>query len=197
MTSDLFKPVMRKDATISPCGRYRYELRRTWDKQKPALAACMLNPSTADAEKDDPTIRQLIGFATLWGYGGLYVVNLFAFRASQPKDLPGNIVEAIGPDNNLYIDEAFNMARHRGKPALAAWGNLPQPIMIPTRDKLLARARHHMVHLVCLGTTLDGAPKHPMARGRHRIPSDQQPIMFQNAMAVGDTAPAVQEAKGS
>lgn len=183
MTLDLFKPDMRRSAEISPCGRYRYELRRTWDKQKHTLVACMLNPSTADAEKDDPTIRRLIGFATLWGYGGLCVVNLLAFRASHPKDLPGNIAEAIGPDNNLYIDSAFTMARHRNTPALAAWGNLP-PQMIATRDKLLARARHHMVHLVCLGRTLDGFPKHPTARGQHRIPNDQRPIMFQNAMEI-------------
>ncbi|MGG7580997.1 DUF1643 domain-containing protein [Rhizobium sp. Nf11,1] len=168
-------PAMDMSAVID--GAYRYELRRTWDKAKPILPCCMLNPSTADHEKNDPTIRRLIEFATNWGYGGLVVVNLFAFRSPSPKDLPADLDRAIGPKNNEYVDGAFNLARHRNTPALAAWGNLPPHLTIVS-TRLMERARHHFVNLVCLGTTLGGFPKHPMARGQHRVPSDQQPVMF-------------------
>ena len=74
-------------AVVSDDGLYRYILTRTWDRSLPALVFCMLNPSTADATVDDPTIRKCIGFAQRLGYGGIIVVNLFAYRATKPREL--------------------------------------------------------------------------------------------------------------
>ncbi|MDB5297796.1 MAG: hypothetical protein JWO31_3779 [Phycisphaerales bacterium] len=79
---DLFT---RAAAVLSPCERYRYVLHRWWDESKPAVCWLMLNPSTADAATDDPTIRKCCGFARAWGAGGIAVVNLFALRATDPR----------------------------------------------------------------------------------------------------------------
>ena len=72
--------VIRRNAELSACGKYRYRLSRIWDDKKPLVLFIMLNPSTADAEQDDPTIRRCIAFAKNWGYGGFMAGNLFAFR---------------------------------------------------------------------------------------------------------------------
>src|SRR5271154_3410516 len=78
---------MISTADISEDGLYRYWLTRTWDPTKPVLNWIMLNPSTADANKDDATIRRCMNFAKHWHYGGIAVYNLFAFRATDPKVL--------------------------------------------------------------------------------------------------------------
>jgi hypothetical protein len=80
-------PSMISGAVISDCGRYRYQLWRIWDASKPNVLFVMHNPSTADGLKDDPTIRRCIGFARSWGYGGIYVGNLFPYRATDPDEL--------------------------------------------------------------------------------------------------------------
>ena len=77
--------VMRRAAEISPCGLYRYWLEREWDTALPKLVVGMLNPSTADAAVDDPTLLTLIHFGRLWGYGGLAVVNLYGWRSPHPS----------------------------------------------------------------------------------------------------------------
>lgn len=92
---------MDKGAIISECGKYRYQLWRIWDDTKPKVLFIMHNPSTADANEDDPTIRRCIGFAKRWGYGGIYVGNLFAFRATDPKDLLNKPFEEIAPIMNF------------------------------------------------------------------------------------------------
>ena len=76
-----------KRAIISDCNKYRYELHRTWDKDKKKVLFIMLNPSTADGTKDDLTTIRCINFAKKWGYGGLMIGNIYPFRAKRPKDL--------------------------------------------------------------------------------------------------------------
>jgi hypothetical protein len=160
---------------------FRPELRRIWDKTKRLLVVCMLNPSTADHRKNDPTIVTLIGFAKLWGYGGLIVVNLFDRRTSSPKEMM-KCADPISGKCLQYIDQALTFARSQGTPVLVAWGRDGGHL---DRDAWFrGRAAHHLVDLVCLGKTKEGFPKHPMARGVHRIPRDQQPIMFQRAIEV-------------
>lgn len=108
---------MQKSAFISACGLYRYRLSRIWEEDKPLIAFMMLNPSTADAELDDPTIRRCIGFAKEWGYGGLTVINLFALRATNPKELY-SAADPIGPENDASIREVAG----RVEEIVCAWG---------------------------------------------------------------------------
>lgn len=178
MTQDLFKPDMQMSAVISICKTYRIELRRIWDDAKPVLIVCMLNPSRADDKKNDPTVLALIHFASLWGYGGILIINLFSYRSSSPTEMMAAGSSAFGPDNALAIERAFATARHTGVPILAAWGNGGHHE--DRAEWFCSRARLHMVDLVCLGLTKEGNPKYPMARGAHRIPRDQQPIMWRS-----------------
>ncbi|MDB5582814.1 MAG: hypothetical protein JWR80_7990 [Bradyrhizobium sp.] len=164
---------MKRSAVIA--GDHRLELRRIWDVARPLLVVCMLNPSRADGEVEDPTLLTLIHFARLWGYGGLLIVNLYSYRASKPAEMFAMGAAAIGEESLLYVIRAVLYARDNGGRLLVAWGNEGQeraPVFIEhTRG----------VELVCLGTTQSGAPKHPMARGKHRIPRDQQPIVWRAA----------------
>ncbi len=117
----------RNGAVLSADGVYRYRLWRTWDASKPTLAFLMLNPSTADATEDDPTIRRCLGFAKEWGYGSLVVVNLFALRSPNPDALREND-DPVGPENGEHLQIVWRkprwssppgvqMARTRGGPA--------------------------------------------------------------------------------
>lgn len=143
------------DALVSPCGLYRYWLTRTWDQSRPPACFVMLNPSTADAERDDPTVRRCVGFAKRWGWGGLAVVNLFAFRATSPKDLK-RAQEPVGPDNDRHLLE---FARRAGV-AVAAWG--AHGAHLGRAREVVALLRGAGVALHCLGTTADGSPRHPL-----------------------------------
>jgi len=93
---------MTKDALISKDGLYRYWLTRIWRPVGPLVIFIGLNPSTADAEKDDPTIRRCINFAKDWKYRGLVMVNLFAFRATDPEEMK-RAADPVGPENDGYI----------------------------------------------------------------------------------------------
>lgn len=183
--SDLFPdtvfdpPFMLKHAVISDCLLYRYEARRIWDTTKPILVVCMLNPSRADASINDPTVLALIHFGKLWGYGGLLIVNLYAFRASKPQEMFAQGRKAFGPDNENYIKAAIEYAAANGGKMLVAWGNDGHVGGYYTYVALLAQEKK--VDLVCLGKTNSGQPKHPMARGKHRIPRDRMPIIWRAA----------------
>ena len=104
-------------ALISSCGTYRYVLWRTWKVSREIVNFVMLNPSTADAETDDPTIRRCVAFAKRWGYGGIVVTNLYAYRASSPKALffDGH---PIGLDNERHLKLAARAASR----LVVAWG---------------------------------------------------------------------------
>src|SRR5438309_1272265 len=80
-------PPLRRAALFDPTGRYRYTLTRVWDPALEPVVFVMLNPSTADASRDDPTIRRCINLARAWGFGSMHALNLFAFRATRPADL--------------------------------------------------------------------------------------------------------------
>lgn len=147
---------MKKLAIISDCKTYRYSLVREWGNG-PRVLWIMLNPSTADASIDDPTIRRCVGFSKSLGMGSLEVVNLFAFRATDPSDMAtakGSGIDIVGPDNDATIATAAT----RADTIVAAWG----------ADKLAPFRSVNMRKLVApnvlftLGKTKSGAPKHPL-----------------------------------
>jgi len=109
---------VEKDAILSEDRKYRYVLSRIWDKSKPMVMIIGLNPSTADETEDDPTIRRCINFADSWGYGGVYMLNLFAFRATQPTDM-FKAINPIGSQNDKYINDYAK----RVDKVICAWGN--------------------------------------------------------------------------
>lgn len=111
---------MLKTARLSNCGTYRYHLTRYWGAG-PALLFVMLNPSTADDKLDDPTIRKCIGFAERNGCDGIEVVNLFAFRATDPRELK-RAGYPVGPENNGIIRSKATEVAERGGRVVCAWG---------------------------------------------------------------------------
>lgn len=146
---------MEKSAVIDDTGIYRYFLLREWNSTDPRVAFIMLNPSTADAVQDDPTIRRCIGLARRWGYGSIEVVNLFALRATNPKELK-LASDPVGPLNNGCIITALLRSSLR----IAAWGVHGN---YQKRDKeVLEIARDLGITLDCLGLTRDNFPRHPL-----------------------------------
>ena len=146
---------MERTASIDESRTYRYHLGRVWDPL--ILERCcfiMLNPSTADAEVDDPTIRRCIGFAKAWGYGGLDVLNLYAYRATEPIKLFA-AKDAIGPDNDFWIrQKTTNLACQK---VVGAWGTA-------SWAQRRAREVRRLVpqEVFCLGHTKAGHPRHPL-----------------------------------
>lgn len=148
---------MHRGAEISRCGMYRYQLWREWDADLPYMVFIMLNPSTADAVEDDPTIRRCIGFAQREGCGGIEVVNLFAFRATSPADMKA-CDDPIGPENDDWILQSATHAENAH--VVGAWGAHGT---FKGRDvavrKLLV---DNDVKLKHLGLTKQNQPKHPL-----------------------------------
>lgn len=149
---DLF---LERDARISDCGRYRYLLRRTWDHGQPRVLIVMLNPSTADAEIDDATIRSCIRLSKGLGYGSFEVVNLFALRATDPAELQ-RAADPVGPSNDDVIEAAIG----RCDLAICAWG--AHPMGGNRSSTVRSMIRSHRPAVFCFGTTKSGAPKHPL-----------------------------------
>ncbi|MBI1377237.1 MAG: DUF1643 domain-containing protein [Frankiales bacterium] len=139
-------------------GPYRYVLARRWRDDGPTAWFIMLNPSTADADTDDPTIRRCMGFALAWGMSSLAVLNLYAWRATEPKDLTWRRaigIDVCGPHNDRFLRSLATLPDD--DPIIAAWGaHAPR-----------ARADHVMAmpgmdRAQCLGTTKHGHPRHPL-----------------------------------
>jgi hypothetical protein len=148
--------LVEKHANISPSGYYRYSLRRTWDREGPSMAFVMLNPSTADAFVDDPTIRRCMGFARREKMGGITVVNLFAGRATKPEDL-FKMWDSVGPQN----ETTWHIWLYAARPKIVcAWG--AEPKAMEQAKKFRAWADGHNLALWCLGKTKDGHPRHPL-----------------------------------
>ena len=139
-------------ATFSPCGRYRYTLWRTWDNAQPPVMFVMLNPSTADATIDDPTIRRCIGFARDWGFGGLRVGNLFAWRTPYPSALRF-ASEPIGEENERALRELAEGSAL----VVAAWG-----VHGGWQKRARAFRQEFPYPLHALGITKSGEPAHPL-----------------------------------
>lgn len=147
-------------ALFSPCERYRYYLTRilpvtfTFDERKwsgPSVMFIGLNPSTADAIQDDPTIRRCRNFASAWGFTSMIMTNIFAWRDTFPANMKAS-PEPIGAENDKWLKEVASRCELR----VAAWGNHGQHL---DRSK---HVRDMLPELHCLRTTSLGEPEHPL-----------------------------------
>lgn len=155
---------MNKSAEISKDGLYRYTLTRKWEHSSTALSIVMLNPSTADADLDDPTIRRCIGFSKSHGYGGIQVVNLYAYRATNPKVLK-TVTDPVGPENDAWLTRVLKYSAYWQAPVLCAWGaNAASERVDRFLDLAQDIADQSGIYpgLVHLGLTKAGAPRHPL-----------------------------------
>lgn len=149
---------MRREAWFSPCRTYRYRLLRHWDDDLPRMHYIMLNPSTADAQKDDPTIRRCMGFARTLGFGSIHVVNLFAYRSKNPRSLR-DTADPVGPANDKILS-TLAVADGRGSMIVAAWGEPKWRFVCDRVDDMLDVLEGQWVYT--LGETKHNQPRHPL-----------------------------------
>lgn len=152
------------DAIFSPCRRYRYLLWRRWAENWSANYVMFigLNPSTADEARDDPTIRRCVKFAQAWGYSGLCMTNLFAYRATDPKEMLSS-ADPVGVENDQYLLEYAAKA----EVIVAAWGSHG------THKGRDIDIRKMLPKLYCLKLTKSGIPSHP-----RYLPQTLKPIQL-------------------
>lgn len=150
---------MKNRAVFSACRKYRYALWRMWDESKPYVLFICLNPSTADETRDDPTVTRCIHFARTWGYGGVCMANLFAFRATEPTEMESQL-EPVGKDNNQWLMKLAQDA----EVVVAAWGN---------HGRYLGRSKEvaSLIPNLCfLKLNKSGEPAHPLYLNAKLIP---------------------------
>jgi hypothetical protein len=190
----LSQPVqVEGDAVFARNRTLRLQLRRWWvDRPKRWAAWMMLNPSSADASRNDPTMLRVINFTRTWGYDGCIVVNLYPLITSDPREMwRWSQWQKNGPDWYARDDMQGNLGQieevgRRSCLRVAAFGAQPatrDPYWI---DECVERFTQpfdypdsgwaHQEECVCLGTTKDGQPIHPLARGKNRVRDDARPI---------------------
>ena len=152
------------DAIISACGTYRYWLQRYWRHDLPALNFVMLNPSTADASADDPTIRRCIAFARSLGFGRMEVTNLFALRSTDPKGIRQHPAP-IGDENDEQIVTSAKVCQL----TICGWGTKGHYLGRDAEVLRLLRSAGVIPH--ALRRPKDGHPEHPLY-----LPGDLTPI---------------------
>jgi hypothetical protein len=142
-----------RSAVVSPCGTYRYELRRRWSEAA-TVGWVMLNPSIADGAVDDPTIRRCVDFAQRWKFGAIVVRNLYALRATDPREIRSHPAP-LGPDNLAHLraagDDALTICAWGCHGALGGWGSEIRTLLVGCGAN-----PHH------LGLTTGGQPRHPL-----------------------------------
>jgi hypothetical protein len=136
-------------AFFSDCRKHRNLLWRIWNDTKPKVAFIGLNPSNADETKPDPTITRVISFAKEWGYGGIYMTNLFTFVSSNPDDLL-TCGDAVGE-----ADKWIALAAKQSEKIIFAWGNFKQ-----ARTRAEAVAEKYDGYALVLNK--NGSPRHPL-----------------------------------
>jgi len=149
-------------AHFSVCHQYRYVLWRTWEPNKKFAMFVGLNPSTADAESDDPTIRKCVGFARRWGYGGVHMLNLFSYRATNPKQML-HVDEPVGEATNQWLAKYAAASEI----VVACWGAHGAH---RERWKDVCEVHLSYARLSCFGLTRSGMPRHPLYIGYETVP---------------------------
>jgi hypothetical protein len=158
------------NARFSNDMKYRYLLERTWNTKTwdsenrevisgggKRILFIMLNPSTADAEKNDPTVKRCVDYAHKWGYGSIEVANLFAYRATNPKDLL-KVDDPVGPHNLCMIETAVS----RANMVVGAWGTAGVPSFYVATVWRVLEIVTKQRDLYALSITKDGFPGHPL-----------------------------------
>jgi hypothetical protein len=149
-------------AEFSLCRNYRYALWRIWDKSKPKVMFIGLNPSTANEITDDPTIRRVKKMAQNWGFGGVYMANLFAFVTAYPDEL-GKCIDPLG-ENDLWLHKVAMQCSE----VIFAWGNFKEA---QERAKMVIEMFQGAKALII---NKDGSPRHPLY-----VRGNIQPVKFQ------------------
>ena len=150
---------MIKDTIFSSCRHYRYTLYREWASGDKVAMFIGLNPSTADEVKNDPTVTRCINYAKSWGYTGMYMMNIFAFRATDPavmKECP----DPVGCENDHYL----GLVSGESSVVVAAWGVHGAYLNRGDEVKNLIPGLH------CLKKTKDGHPSHPLYLPKNLVP---------------------------
>lgn len=163
------------DAIFSPCEKYRYALIRNWacghslftdaEHSDEFAAFCCLNPSKADATRNDPTVVRCSNFAKAWGYGGFVMLNAFAYRATDPREMKRQ-PDPVGPSNDAMLQQVTEMAGI----VVAGWGTHAN--FLGRQKQLLDMLPKHC-SLHHLGLTKDGLPSHPLY-----LKADTQPTLW-------------------
>lgn len=152
--------MIESSAVFSEDGRYRYRLERKWANEGPGAIWVMLNPSTANAREDDPTIRRCVSFSKQRGCGHLVVVNLFALVTPSPEELfrVADIEERVGPENRRHVDRAVEQAVAMGDLVIVAWGanGVCLPGVLTSMERFARKGAR------CFGFTKNGQPRHPL-----------------------------------
>ena len=156
-------------AEFSPCEKYRYHLLRMWNVvEKPKMAMFVgLNPSTADASVDDPTVKRCVGYAKRLGCDGMHMMNIFAYRATDPA-----VMKAVGDPVGELTDEWLKVIALDAEIIVCCWGthgkHLSRGVQV---ERMLKKTRN--ISLFCFGLTATQDPKHPLY-----LRSDQPLICF-------------------
>jgi len=150
------KELIDQGAILSECRKYRYSLWRIWDPSKDKILFIALNPSTADENKDDATIRRITDFSDQWGFGGFYVCNLFAFRATKPVDMFQSVSPVSDPMDILANDREMIHTAALCTKIVFCWGNEG------AADQRCFVVQKMFPEAWCFGTTHSGQPKHPL-----------------------------------
>jgi hypothetical protein len=157
-------------AYFSKCKKYRWLLVRQWDLSKPtkAILWILMNPSTATADVNDPTIAKVCKFSRRWGYNRVLIVNMMGYRATNPKDLL-DLKNACGYENQIWI---ANLAV-KGTPVICAWGKTHKRLMRHENSLRKMLRKTVGVKYYAMRLNNDGGPYHPLY-----LPDNTKPILF-------------------
>ena len=155
----------KREAVFSNCRKYRYRLSQIWDDSKEPLYWLMLNPSTADEVKNDPTVERCERRARMWGYGGSVVFNIFAYRATDPKDMRAQD-DPVGPENDRWIRDLAK--RSHDIDVVGGWGE--HGAHMQRGQAVIDIFRQEKGRLSALKVNASGHPKHPLYIGYKATP---------------------------
>lgn len=176
--SELF---VKASAAFSPCRTYRYILYRIWDETKPLYCALMLNPSKADEYANDPTVERQMRRAKLLGYGGLVVINLFAFRATDPREMLRH-PEPVGQGNDAAIRAVAEEVTNRNGIIVCGWGN--DGAHLERSAAVVKLLSNYDLYALKVNQGGAGEPKHPLYVGY-----DARPVLWRPKTATAGVEP--------